>query len=138
MENAPLVRIVDEPKQVITYDSVVNCESVDFEDDDDYNSAEEEEHPEDRPPHRFHYTFDDRTIEDVSQYFDLLSEDGLSVGDVLAEETRLRRAKSYDAEESIYFDAFGEEILPREEPIGPRQRLSPLLQEHAQRNTLIF
>jgi len=126
MENAPLVRIVDEPKQVITYDSVVNCESVDFEDDDDYNSAEEEEHPEDRPPHRFHYTFDDRTIEDVSQYFDLLSEDGLSVGDVLAEETRLRRAKSYDAEESIYFDAFGEEILPREEPIGPRQRLSPL------------
>jgi hypothetical protein len=128
MESMPLVRIAEEPNRVLTYDSVANCDSVEV---DDYNSVGEEEDEQeviDRPPHRFHYTFDDRTIEEASHYFDL-SEDGLSseksLGD--AEEcSEFRRMRSQDDEESVFFEAFGEEILPREEPIGPRQRLSPL------------
>jgi hypothetical protein len=106
---------------------------------DDSESGEVNHHP-DRPPHRFHYTFDDRTmdLEEVSHYFDLESDDednnyNVSAGDLIdisspSVVSRLRRIRSQDTgcEESIYFDAFHDEIYPREEPPELRQRLSPL------------
>ena len=137
MESAPLVRIVDGPNKVVTYDSVhdgpVEVEVNSGNINEDYESERDEDDDNERPPHRFHYTFDDRTIDEpslLSQYFDM-QEDGEGSDDEetsldLEDERVLRRVKSYDAEESIYFDAFADEILPREEPTGPRQRLSPL------------
>lgn len=174
-ESVPLVRIAEEPTQVVTYyDSMTNSgvakssegaltttttstaaaavvgeethlqhhDSSAYDDEEEQNNQQEDHN---RPPHRFHYTFDDRTIdlEEVSHYFDLSdddddddAEDKLLAGggpDLIEMSSpsvvsRLRRIRSQDTacEESIYFDAFHDEIYPREEPPGLRQRLSPL------------
>lgn len=156
-ESVPLVRIAEEPTQVVTYyesTSIAKSSVGGGQSHSDVSAEEEEErcvtslegdctevnHHPDRPPHRFHYTFDDRTIdlEEVSHYFDLESDDednyNVPGGDLIEITSpsevgsRLRRIRSQDTgcEESIYFDAFHDEIYPREEPPELRQRLSPL------------
>lgn len=115
MENDPLVKTIEGSMR--SYDSII----------DESDSDEQEHEAHDRPPHRFHYTYDDRTLDECTHYFDL-SEFSVSNGKGLDVEelSSFRRRRSQDEEESIYFESFDDEILPREGPVGPRQRLSPL------------
>lgn len=112
METEPLVRTKEELNP--SYESLIN-NFIHDEIVDDSDTGEQDHEGHDRPPHRFHYTFDDRTIDECTHYFDL-TDFSLSNGKGLdVEELSIyRRKRSHDEEESIYFEAFVNEILPRE------------------------
>lgn len=115
MDTAPLIGAKE--GSIRSYDSIV----------DDSDSDEHENEALDRPPHRFHYTYDDRTLDECTHFFDLSElSDSNGKGLDVEESCSFRRRRSQDEEESMYFEAFDDEILPREGPVGPRQRLSPL------------